>query len=440
MQDANLYFNKDLRIFYDFDKVVLFAWNDTLPVKVINKRIALWLYIVMNYSQDKGGVFLNRSGFYGDVASIVDKYSNYLTYDNTGIALDLNKLKALYDRNMSEIEYRVSYPLHVQWIATFKCSHNCIYCGVKKKGPKEYEQRIAFDTIRKRLLEAVDEGTRIFSIHGGDSLFEYGDDVYALIEELVKSKCEVIVSTKSLITNKKASMLKHTGLKQIQLSVDAKEGDIEKMIYGKTRYYENTMKSIKELENVGITTNINIVVSAINKANVISLVKSLINEKNVSSVVLSWYEDTINNARDLGLTIKEKEIIINELEHELSSEKYKEKVICGLDSVFISVSEKPFCANGRFKFMIFPDGSCGVCDFIDDTRFKLGNICNKTIKSIWDSDNYLNLVYIPQKNLEGNCSSCTSYSECIKRGICFNRMLLRNKGHYGPDYICKECF
>ena len=145
-------------------------------------------------------------------------------------------------------------------------------------------------------------------------------------------------------------------LKQIQLSIDTKEVDIEKILYGKTKNYKNTMLSIKNLADVGITICINIVVSSINKADVVSLVKSLVNEENVSSVVLSWYEDTINNAGDFGLTIKEKEIVINKLEYELSSEKNKEKVIVGLDSELKSVSEKPFCANGRYKFIIFHYG------------------------------------------------------------------------------------
>ncbi len=440
MQNSRLYFKEDVRIFYDVDKVIIYTWNDSLPAKIINKRVALLFYILMKYPVEKSNVYFEKLGYIGDVDSFVKKYKNLLTHNNTKVMLDMSKIKEMQDKEMNEIDYRASYPLHVQWIATFKCAHNCAYCGVKKKSPKKSELRIPFEKIKYRLEEAVEEGTRLFSIHGGDSLFEYGDEIYILIKELIANKCDVIMSTKSFFSEEKAKMLQKTGLKYIQLSIDTTDSNVEKSIYGHSGYYSNFLLSVERLAIVGIKVSVNVVITKLNRNNIIELIKKLSKLENVYSIILSWYEKTVNNISDLELNTEEKEELIGELDVVCKSDDLKGKVTYGLVPVEISIYEKPVCANGRYKFMIFPDGSCGVCDFIDDARFKSGNVCQQSIKAIWNSSKYQDLVYIRNNDTDNRCKSCKYYLECIKRGRCFNKMLIKNNGKYGSDFVCKECY
>lgn len=440
MQNSRLYFKEDVRIYYDTDKVIIYTWNDSLPVKIINKRAALLFYIMMKYPVEKSNVYFKKFGYIGNVNSFIKEYNNILTYNNTSIMLDIKRIKEIQDKDMNEINYRSSYPLHVQWIATFKCSHNCVYCGVKKQSPKKNELKIPFENIKHRLEEAVKEGTRIFSIHGGDSLFEYGNDIFILIKELVDRECDVILSTKSLFSVEKAKLLQKTGLKYIQLSVDTNNSIVEKSLYGKSGYYSNFLLSTERLASVGIKVSVNIVITRLNRNNIIELIKELSKLENVYSIVLSWYEKTVNNTSDLELNAEEKEELIGEIGVLCESDDLTGKVIYGLAPEEISIYEKPVCANGRYKFMIFPDGSCGVCDFIDDARYKAGNVCGQSIKAVWNSNKYQDLVYIRHNDTDNKCKSCKYYFECIKRGRCFNKMLIKNNGEYGPDFICKECY
>lgn len=440
MQNHRLYFKEDVRIFYDMDKVIIYTWNDSLPVKIVNKRVALLFYIIMKYPIEKSNVYFEKLGYIGNVDSFIKKYKNILTHNNTGIILDMRKIKGIQDKDMNDIDYRASYPLHIQWIATFKCSHNCIYCGVNKKSPIDNELRIPFEKIKHSLEEAVKEGTRLFSIHGGDSLFEYGDDIYVLIKDLVTNNCDVIISTKSLFSEEKAKLLQKTGLQYVQLSIDTNDSIVEKGIYGKWGYYSNFLLSVERLASVGIKVSINVVITRLNRSNIIDLIKELLKLENVYSIVLSWYEKTVNNTSDLELNAEEKEELKSELDVVCKSENLKGKVTYGLVPDDISIHEKPVCANGRYKFMIFPDGSCGVCDFIDDARYKSGNVCQQSIKVIWNSNEYQDLVYIRHNDSDNKCKSCKYYFECIKRGRCFNKMLIKNNGEYGPDFVCKECY
>ncbi len=289
-------------------------------------------------------------------------------------------------------------------------------------------------------MEAVKEGTRVFSIHGGDALFEYGNDLFTLLKELVDNRCDVILSTKSLINADKADQLRQSGIKRMQLSIDTNDSSIERKLYGECGYYNSFKESLNRLKENSINVNVNVVVSNINLCNVFELVQELAKMDNVNTIIVSWYEPTVNNTAKYELTEEEKTKLVNDLNSICCrNDILREKIVYGLKKEKTNVTEKSVCANGRFKFMIFPDGSSGVCDFVDDSNFKIGNVREHSIKEIWNAEEYVDLVYIRNNSHDNRCKECKVYFVCAKRGRCFNKMLIRNNGEFGPDYMSEEC-
>lgn len=437
------YFNSDIRLWYDHDKLIIFSFADRVPVKLINKKVAIALFVVMNLPEEEAEEYLLKMGYANSTRStVINKYGRYLTKEKTENLLDLQKINSMENKKLEEIEGRASYPLHVQWIATYKCKHNCIYCGVNRLNIKEEEHRVSYEIIKKRLLESYRAGVRVFSIHGGDSLFEYDDCIFDLIKELKNYGCDIIVSTKSNVNDKMIDNIRKSALERIQLSVDTNDELLEQDIYQRKGHYENIITSAEKLKNIGLKVTVNIIVMNINYTNIPELVKQLSNNENIESINLSWYLRTVNNPKHLEISDKEKSILIKSMQSLLKDTTIKNKVSFNeFGDEVPSFENKSVCANGRFKFMIFPDGSSGICDFINkDKRFVSGNIKDHSISEIWNSREYKNMVFGKDEDFSNTkCIKCSYFQGCRKKGMCYSNMLLNNNGNYGPDYGCKEC-
>lgn len=91
------------------------------------------------------------------------------------------------------------------------------------------------------------------------------------------------------------------------------------------------------------------------------------------------------------------------------------------------------------SLVIVPDGRICYCDFLTtNDRFLFGNLNNQTIKEIWECDELNTILSPSKKQFEGsNCIKCSSFDECIERGLCF--LTSDSIKIFSPDYKSIEC-
>ncbi len=435
-------FLPEIRILYEKNQVLLYTVIQSDCVYALSRKSAICLALYMSLEKED---CLNAYNLMGEdieaYENIERRYSKILVQDHLG--LNVLEIKKIYSINDGKITYRSQFPITIQWIATYKCGFDCIYCGVNHKKINDDEEKVDATYVKKAFCEALEKGTQVFDIHGGDPLFQYEKrELFDIISLLCKKKCDVKLSTKSVITKEFALELKEIGLSYLQLSIDTKDANIEQKLYGKmvVNQYKRMLFSVKNLEEAHLSSMINIVVTKFNYKKIPELVTALLNTTNVKRISLAWYKKTINNDIDFQTTKVQKIWLIKKMED--IREQYKEKIFFDSNvDVKVPAKERIVCANGRYKLMIFPNGRCGVCDFIDrDKRFIAGNIKTQTIQEIWDSQEFIDITY-QNKTLFKNtkCITCNCFEYCMQRGICYAEMLLKNNGSYGPDYKCGEC-
>lgn len=435
-------FREGIRVSYQENYVLLYSARQSDSSRILNPSKAVLLALYMKTGkEDCMKVYKALGAPETEYERIRLQYGQLLVPDedpeNTIQLSRILKMK----KGPVKLQ-RTSFPVVVQWIATYKCSFHCVYCGVHRREPSEQEERVNIMYVRRAFEEAVQKGARVFYIHGGDPLFQYGEGLYDLIHFLRGHDCDVNLSTKSYITQEMARHLKDVGLRSLQISIDTYDAAIEKVLYlgSKAGQYQKALESIRHLSEAGIVSFVNVVITEYNYAQVPELVRKLLCYDGIHSIILSWYQENINNKSDLRPTPEHRAWLTETIRDIWLENPGRISFDMGYD-ILPEAKERTVCANGRFDFLIFPDGSCGVCDFIDqDKRFIAGNIASQTIEEIWNSESFLKIVYKKEEFLKNkNCGECDGYTSCMERGICYAEMLVKNNGDFGPDGQCKEC-
>lgn len=438
---------------YSLRRVVLIDLKDQLKTKYLNTKSSFILYSLLNFNNNQDcinfltefSLFQNEqnSDIENDIISLKNYLENYLTYSayvlNENDSKNIN-LKRLLESDSVKLrnKFRLDYPVKLVWIPTWKCNKNCLYCGVKKIGPAEPETQIPVSIIYERFQEAIDNGVKEVSIHGGDPLFCYNDEIYNIINFLTRNQIDVNISTKNHISLDKAKKLKNSGLKKVQLSIDTIDEKLCKLLYNDTKYVEQFGDSVKNLKTIGIEPTINIVLSTINYKGIIDLLNYL-KSLDIQEITISNFRKGPINTTDYSINIEQQKWLFSEFTKNINNLNFKKLSYSPFDPELKSAKEKAICESCRVSLVIVPDGRICYCDFLTtNDRFLFGNLNNQTIKEIWECDELNTILSPSKKQFEGsNCIKCSSFDECIERGLCF--LTSDSIKIFSPDYKSIEC-
>lgn len=372
-------FRKGIRVSYQDSYVLLYSARQSDFVYMLNPQKAVLLTLYMKTGKEECLKIYKRLGApETEYERIHLRYGKLMVPDENGEnAIQLYRILEM--KNGAGGFRRTSFPVVIQWIATYKCGFNCIYCGVHRREPSSREERVGIAHIQRAFKEAVQKGARVFYIHGGDPLFQYGEGLYDLVQYLRDNDCDVNISTKGYITKEIAKRLKSVKMRYLQISVDTYDNVVEKELYPglKPSLYQMALQSIMHLIEVDIIPIVNIVITEYNYAQIPQLVTELLKNENIQNISLSWYQKSINNMSDLQATPNHKSWLIKAM-HNICANNSGRLFFDMNRGILPEAKERVVCANGRFKFLIFPDGKCGVCDFInqDDRRgYRHAELC-----------------------------------------------------------------
>lgn len=311
-------FLPEIRILYEKNQVLLYTVIQSDCVYALSRKSAICLALYMSLEKED---CLNAYNLMGEdieaYENIERRYSKILVQDHLG--LNVLEIKKIYNINDGKITYRSQFPITIQWIATYKCGFDCIYCGVNHKKINDDEEKVDATYVKKAFCEALEKGTQVFDIHGGDPLFQYEKrELFDIISLLCKKKCDVKLSTKSVITKEFALELKEIGLSYLQLSIDTKDANIEQKLYGKmvVNQYKRMLFSVKNLEEAHLSKLIEI----INEIGIVKLGNServeeldLINKLGMNSLVFIQFLVSIEEK--FGIEIPSEELLIDNLKY-----------------------------------------------------------------------------------------------------------------------------
>lgn len=439
---------------YSCGRVVLIDTTGVLSTQYLSTKSSMLFVALLNLETDNERYkflvdcniatdFFNAKKQLQALISMIRDYIYIL--DNTEVWNIFKKCKVNIERltqgksKKSLNEYRLDSPASLVWVPTWKCNRSCLYCGVAKIQPNDKEEQMSVSRVYEMFDEMIAMGMNTISIHGGEPLFLYGEHIFDMIKYLTTHGVNYIqISTKNHISLNMAKRLHESGLKDLQLSLDAVDDNILYEIYGEKSILSKFADSVMNLQKENINVKVNIVVSSLNYKYVPDLLIYL-NNLLVNVVSMSPYRSGPVNKKNFTLTSNQQQWLYNQIE--------KIKDIFIFDNIFGSFSntslveacQRAVCEAGRISMLILPDGRSCYCDYLSEKdSFIFGDYKTQSLQEIWDSSELYNFMHPKREDFnETICYDCPSLDNCLNKGLCF--LSIPEDRLYGPDYKCIEC-
>jgi len=327
----------------------------------------------------------------------------------------------------------LSAPVLVNWEVTQFCNHNCIHCynywredEVKQRLPENYEELYGLVTE-----EIVKNNIFTVVITGGEPLVVI-KELIPFIKNLRDNGIWLTMNSNlSLLTHKGAKDLKDFGIKSILVSLPSFDPETCDRITNSKGSLQSILRGIKIAKEIGFPIFTNMVVSRINKDQVIKTAKF------IASIGLKHFSAT----RAASPSFKkgfDKYLLNNEEFREMQKnlekarKKFNLKVnsleanpVCSYGNIKPSQGYK-FCTAGKTVCTIGSNGDLRPCN---RSAMIYGNISNGLKNSWLGMDDWRSNKWIPKE-----CSSCKIKYSCM--GGCKVDAIISYKNPKKPDPLC----
>lgn len=287
----------------------------------------------------------------------------------------------------------IPLPYQVNIVVTRKCNLRCIHCYIKEYG----NINLSYSEIIKIIDQAKEMCLFKLTFEGGEPFLR--EDIFAIIQYANMSGIQPLIATNGTLVNKSiAFSLRKLDVSIVQVSLDGSCPEIHDQIRGENTF-SKAIEGIHNLIEVGIPVRINFVLMKQNAEDLESMIALAISLKVNGLRVLSVVDFNENSMINLDLN-ESKEIMKKLYNYKL---KFKEKidiipVINGgnLTSIhrgknlFSWTSNYATCWAGYVSCAIDADGFIYPCTFLINTEYKVGNINNDSLASIWEKSPLLN--------------------------------------------------
>ena len=322
------------------------------------------------------------------------------------------------------------------------CMRRCIYCNVQKRAtcslqllPTHRWMEIAHECASLGIVDVV--------LGGGDPFMHR--DVTKIIHEFIKYEIQPFVSTKSLISDRRASEIAGIGLQQIQVSIDAPIPEIADSMVGSPHYYYQITQSIPNLLQAGIRVRTNTVITNRNYKLVPELIRML-SDLGVSSMGLSQMAVSMHVPGTPSLLLNPDQGAWLEEEVKKLKNYVDVRFEYSLDACYKSPKERgktwknrAICSAGRWGIVMHSDGKVTLCDEMPlEGPYIVGDLTHQTIEEVWNSPRITDQIQPGKEQFEGTaCYDCAAFDKCHNEfGRCFRDALKAFGTFYAPDPDC----
>jgi len=334
-----------------------------------------------------------------------------------------------YDLTYSHI---LSAPVNVTWEITSRCNLSCRHC-LSADLRKGCDREMDFEESR-RFIDDLNR-MEVFQVNfGGGEPFAREDFLDILDYAHAKEITTCVSTNGTLMDEALAARLARMDYLYIQVSLDGATAETNDIVRGEGTF-ERIISGIEALKGHGFPhLSINTVVMGTNFREIFRIhelgrlygVKTRLSRFRPSGNARKvWEEYCLDTAQ------------LEELSQFLSGHR---DVLTG-DSFFSITAEDRsglglnMCGAAKMTCSVAPDGTVYPCAFLQDPRFRAGNILNESLESIWCSAEPLEAL---RSVKVASCEECGRFSLC--HGGCPAVAYFLTQSLDRPDPECLSAF
>lgn len=321
--------------------------------------------------------------------------------------------------NMDEsisIEDGYTRPEVVYWIFTNLCNLHCAHCCWENhyNSNDELEENEVLDIIDQIANMNVSK----ISFSGGEPTTKYEKLLKAIKYSKDRGINSICIATNALLLNeKKIKELTDAGLTEIQISIDGYKEEVHDKIRGKgnfrktvaiAKYISKTYG--KETLSVGLTVtnnNINDIEKIIDFAN---------EELHAGQIKVVRYTPVVEGTKEYDITDNKKRLelckmLVRKRDELMKDETYLKfnRLMSFIGGIRNDASE--FCAAGRLRLCISPNGIVCPCPILSSHDVKMGDLRKQTLDEIWNGQELKDFRKLSKRN-DSKCKECQYFSSC----------------------------
>ena len=340
----------------------------------------------------------------------INELSNILKIKKQRIKTSYNKLnKALKSIDYYDNNIELKAPLKIQWKVTPYCNLKCIHCYIGDIEQKTLNRNELLDITKK----IIDAGVMEVTLTGGEALTV--DCLDEIVQKLNNNGIEILIFTNGILLKNFIDKINNNVDKskiRFSISVDGTK-EIHEKIRGKDTFIK-TIEGIKYALQNGYDVVTNTVLSTINYKN-FPMLYSQLYELGVKKIQISNIIDSGRANSSMKLSKEQNQEFIILLKDEIKKiednvellyasmpdeqDSQSDIYLIKKDNIDYMYHEKWKCSAGIGKATIDFSGKVYCCPFLENSY--LGNIKEKDIKDIWDSQKryeFLKFISINNNN------------------------------------------
>jgi radical SAM protein with 4Fe4S-binding SPASM domain len=327
----------------------------------------------------------------------------------------------------------LSAPIMANWEVTPVCNHNCLHCynywrdnQPDEKLPPNYDN--LFNSVTDEII-----AHQVFSVSitGGEPLLVF-DQICPFIEKLSQNHIDISLNSNlTLLTEKKAAILKEIGVRSILVSLPSADAAVNDQITNAAGSFPRIIRGIKIAQRFGFQLFINMVVSKLNFSQ-IQQTAAFVHSLGLTHFAATKASDPSNHRgfENHLLSLEEFHIMQEELEKSgrefgLTVNSLEANPICSFGGIAPEQGFK-FCTAGKTVCTIGSDGSVRPCNRV---AIVYGSITDGLLPA-WESMyEWRSSQWIPSE-----CATCKAKYRCM--GGCKADAYNTYQDFSKPDPMC----
>ncbi len=306
----------------------------------------------------------------------------------------------------------------------WQCNLHCKHCWVSADNTEAQGlKRVDISLILESIKEAIPLGLKMIKISGGEP-FLFPEDMYRIIELANGFGLDVNIESNGTIFQENVIELLDPEKSYINVSLDGYEENVHNEMRGNQEAFQKTVQGLAFLQKRGLSFGVTYTIHDGNVEKIDSMIDFLGN-KAVAELKLNPIL-AIGRARKEAREFPFLLTLENLVEVYEKYNNYKKNGVhvrimvspCFIKPFQMLTGQKQVCACNYVSMLsILPDGKVGLCGEAKDIEeFCFGNICEDTIRTIWNNSGNLNKMREETEDIQGVCRECNYNRIC--RGGC----------------------
>ena len=354
--------------------------------------------------------------FINDIAALIKLGVIELDSRNEIKNFNIINFNEIHIDKVVSIKDGYSRPEVVYWIFTNLCNLHCGHCCWENHYNQEDE--LSENEVINIIDQIAEMNVSKISFSGGEPTTKYDKLLSAIQHSKNKGITSICIATNALLLNeKRIKELTSAGLTEIQISLDGNDAEVHDKIRGKGNF-DKTVKIAKyisktygkEMLSVGLTVTNN------NLEEMERLIDFADKELQAGQIKVVRYTPVVKGTEQYDIVDNKKRIELCKMLVKKREELAKHNTYLKFNRLMsfiggIRKEASEFCAAGRLRLCILPNGIVAPCPILSSHNVELGNLREEKLKEIWNGEKIKKFRQL-SKNKDEKCSKCEYFYAC----------------------------